>query len=224
MIRAGERGLFVGKTGSGKSQAIAVPFARHGGQRLLIDVQDAYELGPAALEEGASEARRVSEIDWSKRTIRYVPRTLAPQEFDELYREIYARGEMLVWCDELEDVAPVRRTPTWVRKVIKQGRKRGLTHLGATQRPFGVDPVTVNQSEKAFVFDMVDPSAFDVLAPRFGMSSQALGEVVRHLERGPEGTSFSGFVYHDLSTHTVAAMPPIPAEIVESTREHVLIP
>ena len=222
MIRQGDRVLAVGNTGTGKSQALAELFARHAGQRLLIDVGDDYTLGPAALAEGASEADSPGAIDWSKRTIRYVPRRGDRREYDELYAYIWERGDLFVWADELEDVAPAHGTPWRVRKVVKQGRKRRLTHAGATQRPVGVDRSVVNQAEHAYIFRLVDRDDVDVLAFRVGIDSHALAAELRELP-SPQDT-YTGFLYHRVGQPSVTAFPPLPPAWVERARQHVVIP
>ncbi len=217
MIRQGQRALAVGMTGEGKSQLLAHLFAIHTGQRLLIDVQDHYHLGPAALAEGAVDTDRVSRIDWRVRTIRYVPRSFSAHEFDDLHRAIYSQGDLLVWCDEAEDVAPVHRTPRWVRKVVKQGRKRRITYLAATQRPHGVERSIVNQSEHAFVFRMVDADDLLALSYRLGLTVRELAAELNALER-------HAYLYHELGVDPVRRMPPLPANLVADAERHVVIP
>ncbi len=218
MIRQGQRALAVGMTGQGKSQLFAHLFAIHTGQRLLIDVQDHYHLGPDAGAEGeAADVDRVSKIDWRVRTIRYVPRSLSGREFDELHHAIYSQGNLLVWCDEAEDVAPVHRTPRWVKKVVKQGRKRQITYLAASQRPHGVERSIINQSEHAFLFRMVDGDDILALSYRVGMSARELAGELGELEQ-------HAFLYHELGVHEVRRMPPLPPDLIAQAERHVVIP
>jgi hypothetical protein len=217
-IRQGQRVLAVGNTGEGKSEALAHLWAIHGGQRLLVDVNDGYELGPAAIAEGACVADHPREIDWRCRTIRYVPRTLAQREYDELYRHVWVVGDLLVWLDEAFGPTTEHVTPPWLKRVVTQGRKRRITHLAATQRPAGIERTIVNQSEHAFVFRMVDPDDIAAISYRGGALrprelADALAELPEH-----------GFLYHTLGAREIRAMPPLPAKVVAATRRHVIIP
>lgn len=212
-IDLGSRSLFVGNTGTGKSEGCAALFARHTGQRILIDVQDWYGFGPAA--GPALEVDRVSDIDWRYRTIRYVPRFGSATEYDELFAAIFQRGNVFVWADELEDVAPSSEVRRWVRKTWKQGRKFNVTMAGATQRPVGVDRAAINQAEHAFVFPMVDSGDLRTLAPRLGMGTDELAGVLAGL---PE----HGYLRHTLGVPHVFAMPPLPPDEIAHTRGVVL--
>jgi hypothetical protein len=226
MIRQGDRVLAVGTTGTGKSQALAYLFAQHGGQRLLIDVQDHYELGPAAISEGAVEARRPREIDWRARTIRYVPSTLRAREYDELYAQIFRRGSsagsnLLVWLDETVGPTSAHSTPVNLRRVVTQGRKYRITHLAAAQRPAGIERTIVNQSEHAYIFLTSDPDDLDVLSVRLGIKVRELanawaGDVDRLWQ--------AGYLYHRLGATEIKKMPPLPASYVAEAERHVRIP
>lgn len=216
-IRLGQRVLAVGNTGEGKSELLAHLYAIHRGQRLLVDVQDHYELGPDAREEDALEVERVRDIDWRRRTIRYVPSSLSGREFDDLYRAIYERGNLLVWLDEAEDAAPVGRVPPWLKKTVKQGRKRRITHLAATQRPHGVERSIRNQSEHAFVFKLVDDDDLNEISYRIGLNARRLAAELQAL---PD----HGYLRHTIGERQIVAMPPLPASIIAYTRRHIVNP
>jgi hypothetical protein len=220
-IRLGDRALFVGNTGKGKSEAALNLFAVHGGQRLLVDVQDHYAFGPDALAEEPPplEVDDPRAIDWQHRTIRYVPNLGTRKEYEALYAAIYRRGDLLVICDEAEDVAPSAGggSPPFVKKVTKQGRKRRITHAACSQRPAGVDRSIINQSEHAFVFPMIDPDDLQALSYRLGMSSRELSHHLNAL--GP-----FEYLRHTLGSERVLAMPALPPEALEFTRRHILNP
>jgi hypothetical protein len=227
MIRQGERVLAVGTTGTGKSQALAYLFAQHGGQRLLIDVQDHYELGPAAVNEGAAEATKPREIDWRARTIRYVPSTLRPREYDELYAQIFRRGaapdaNLLVWLDETVGPTSSHSTPINLRRVVTQGRKYRITHLAAAQRPAGIERTIINQSEHAYVFLTSDPDDLDVLSMRLGIKARELGQAWAGSEH--ERLWQAGYLYHRLGSAEIKKMPPLPADYIAEAERHVHIP
>jgi hypothetical protein len=213
-IRHGERVVLVGTTGSGKSEGGAHLFASHLGQRLVIDPQDHMILGPDALAEDPPplDVDRPSDIDWRHRTIRYVPRRPGDRrEMDALHAAIYRRGNLLVFVDETEDVAPSQGggAPFHVRKCIKQGRKVRITYVAATQRPL--------------VFPMTDDDDLDVIRRRLGMNlnelSQTLNslgdyEYLRHT-LGHRGANGRPVVLH---------MPPLPPEALAHTRRHLINP
>jgi hypothetical protein len=216
VIRLGQRAIAVGMPGEGKSALCADVFARYGGQRILIDVQDAYELGPASLAEGACEASSVSEIDWRFRTIRYVPRRLSQREYDDVYAAIEARGNLLVWLDEAYGPTTSASCPLFLRKVITQGRKRRITHLTTTQRPARIEPTLLALSEHAYVFRLVHPDDVDRVAQRVGADKRELAQLLAEL---PD----HGYLYSAAGGRELVRMPPLPADRLEAARQHVRV-
>lgn len=208
-------------TGSGKSTILAAMWAEDVGQRLLIDVNDAYTLGPVALQDpgGYCYAESLKEIDWRARTVHFVPRAQSEKTYNDLYAAIYDRGEMTVWLDESYGPTTSNKAPRWLRTVITQGRKRKIRHLAATQEPMNVLPVIYSQAEHVFLFRLTGrPDELARLAPRFGLTVQQLGDELAGL---PDfgylraSTSAAGQVYR---------MPPLPASLLELTRRHVVFP
>lgn len=223
MIEPGDRELAVGMTGSGKSGLLGYHFATYPGQRILIDVNDDYELAPAADELGG--AATVSGDDLrealrSARTIRYVPATLEPEEYEQLYRLIWEHARAgvpkYVWLDESEGPTTANRAPLHLRLTIKQGRKKDITHAAATLRPVDIEGAIVNQSEHAFVFRMTDAKDIALLARRLGLSPL---DLTAALDQLPE----HGFLYHRLGQNVVA-FPPLDEQRRALTAQHVVMP
>jgi len=220
MIAAGDRAFAVGMTGSGKSGLLGYYFATYPGQRLLVDVNDDYELGPTALEEGACLAREPAAIDWSVRTIRYAPSRLDQDEYEALYAEIWKRAraghKLFVWLDEGEGPTTANRSPLHLRLALKQGRKKDLTHATATLRPVDVEKAIINQSEHGFVFKMSDLDDIALLARRLNVT-------VRELVAVLEGLPDYGFLYHRFGG-AVATFGPLDEKRRAITARHVLMP
>jgi hypothetical protein len=225
-ILLGQRVLFVGDTGTGKSEGLLGLFAEHTGQRILIDVQDHYLLGPDALAEDPPplELDDPAKIDWRHRTIRYVPRRAGDRrEMDRLHAAIYRRGRVFVACDEAEDVAPSQGggSPPFVRKCLKQGRKVRLTYGAATQRPVGVDRSVINQAEHAFLFRMSDGDDLKVISYRLGMSVNELAAALNRLGKFEYLRHTKGHT-DERGRPIVLHMPPLPAEVIDRTRRQVV--
>lgn len=225
-IRKSDRVIALGKTGSGKSQLLLHLWAIWQGQRLLVDVQDHYELGPDALAEKPEPcvAERVRDIDWRARTIRYVPRG-TQTDYNDLYAAIYQRGKLMVLLDEAYGPTTANRCPTWLRRVVTQGRKRQILHMAASQRPANILPELINQSEHAFVFDVGGrPDDLDAIGLRMGLRGRELGELLGTLERLDLASDVTGYIRHDLGSPNLIRMPPLPPEIIASTARVVINP
>lgn len=238
-IHPWERVVLLGMTGTGKSEAGLALLAEDPGQRLLIDVQDAYELGPATLADEAGyqevygDAR---EIDWSARTIRYVPRRAgraARAEYDDLYAAVWARGwhfqdlgPLTVLLDESYGPTDANYAPSHLLLVLTQGRKKHIRHLAAAQRPAKIAPELLTSSEHLFLFDVgARRDDLDSIGQRFGWNGAEVGEALRDMadEHGyMDGDRFRchGYLRHRLGRREVFDFPPLPAEQIERTRRH----
>jgi|SRR5579862_432534 len=227
-IRLGHRVFLVGDTGTGKSEALMHLFAIYGGQRLLLDVNDHLELGPDALAEEPPPLRvdDPARIDWSHRTIHYVPKRPGDRhEMNRLHAAIFRRGRIFVACDEAEDVAPSMGggSGMYVRRTLKQGRKYRITYGAATQRPVGVDRSVINQAEHLFCFRMSDRDDLNVLTSRLGMSVHELAATLNQLGEHEYLRHTKG-VSDEHGRPLVLHMPALPAATVEQTRRHVINP
>lgn len=215
-IKATDRVCAIGMTGSGKSMALAHLWAIYPGQRLLVDVNDDCEIGPAAGEDKeVCVAERVKDIDWRARSIRFVPRAQSEQIYNDLYAAIFARGNVCVWLDESYGPTTASRAPRWLQTATRQGRKRRILHLAATQEPVNVMPTLYSQAEHLLVFKLRGrPDELAKLAPMMRMSPD---ELQLELDELPE----HGFLRSHSGSRDVWAMPPLPPEVVTHTRSHV---
>jgi len=217
-IRASDRCCAVGMTGSGKSMLLAHVWSIYPGQRVLVDVTDACELGPDALadERGHCRAEKVSDIDWRARTIHFVPRGQSDRLYDDLYAAIFERGDLCVLLDESQGPTTSNRWPRWLRTTITQGRKRSILHLAATQEPVNVVPVIYSQAEHLFVFRLTGRrDELDALAPRLGLAWRELQAELEELQP-------FGYLRHSIGPgQPVRRMPPLPPDVVALTERHV---
>jgi hypothetical protein len=211
MIELGSRAVAVGKTGSGKSRALARIFAGYEGQRIVADVNDDYDLGPDSEKDGLV-AHGPGELDWTARTIRYVPRSGSMKEWDRFYAAVWHHasnggGPLLVWLDETEGPtsASPAANPQMLRKTIGQGRKKRITHLAAAQRPSGIYRPILNQSERAYFFQTEDRDDLDAIAFRLRLDARSLATLMDELDD-------HGFLYHRIGGGPIQREPPLTAE------------
>lgn len=220
-----DRVAAIGMTGSGKSELLAHLWSIYRGQRVLVDVNDAYELGPASLAEengGAIHAEKVADIDWRARTVHFVPRAQTERVYNDLYAALWARAQetraLCVWLDESYGPTTASKSPRWLRTSVTQGRKYGLFHLAAMQEPVNVAPVLYTQANHVMLFRLAGrPDDLRRLEHRFGMTAD---ELARALERLPE----FGYLWSVLGSTDVYEMDPLPRQVLAFTRRHVVIP
>ena len=224
-FRDDQRYAIIGKTGSGKSILSGYLWSIYPGQRILVDVNDDYELGPAALADeagGFCEAEQVRRIDWNARTVRFVPGNQSERLFNDLYAAIWARASeghgLCVWLDESYGPTDAHRSPRWLKRVLTQGRKRRIMHLACMQEPVNVMPALYSQAEHVALFELAGrPDDLAALSRRFGMNER---ELALELGRLPK----YGYLLSSLGQERPLAMPPLGPGELEQVRRHVLMP
>ena len=206
-----DRACALGMTGSGKSTWIEAIFVITRGQRILIDVNDAYEPGPAMADRaqgGYCRASRVRDIDWRCRTVHFIPRAQSMALYNDLYAAIFDRGDLTVWLDESFGPTTANRAPDWLGTVVRQGRKRRIRHLAASQEPLNILPVLYSQAEHVALFQLTGrPADLRNLQSRFGLSADTLQA---ELDRLPK----YGYLRSTIGDPTIYRMPPLPAAVI----------
>lgn len=197
---------------------LAQLWAIYPGQRVLVDVTDACELGPDAAgdERGHCRAEKVSEIDWRARTIHFIPRGQSDALYNDLYAAIFDRGNLCVLLDESQGPTSASRWPRWLRATLTQGRKRSILHLAATQEPVNVVPAIYSQAEHLFVFALAGRRGdLAALEGRLGLDWRAIGDELDALPK-------YGYLRHSIGpSQPVRKLPPLPADVVAFTERHV---
>jgi hypothetical protein len=243
VIAPNDRLVALGMTGTGKSEILLAGFAQTPGQRLLIDYNDAYTLGPDALadELGCQEVDDPKRIDWSVRTTRIVPPYVgrnerARQWMDDLYAAIWERaqhhgelGPLDVLLDESVGPTSGNYAPPHLELVITQGRKKMIRHSSAQQDPVGAYPQLLSQAQHAFIFLCgMRPDYLDAIGRRVGWTGAEVGTALQELadEHGylDNRGEFKCHAYlrHRMGRREVNAFPPLPAEVISHTRRHVI--
>lgn len=243
VIQPHHRLVALGMTGSGKSEIGLAGFASTPGQRILIDYNDAYTMGPDALADplGCQETENPAAIDWGVRTIRFVPSAVGSSPraraiMDDLYAAIWARsalwadlGPLDVWLDESVGPTSANYAPPNMELVVTQGRKRKIRHGAAMQDPVGVYPKLLSQAEHGFVFVCgMRPDYLDIIGRRFGWTGADVGAALEQLgERyGTENDRGEwvchAYLRHRIGRREVFEFPPLPPEVIAHTRRHVI--
>jgi DNA helicase HerA-like ATPase len=150
-IKADERVVLTGKTGSGKTYLARL---------LLANVQRLIVIDPkATLESWSIEIP--SSRDWSKfghdKPGRYrilAPITSDPVDwYESLFARLYAMGNLTVYIDEAYAITPPGSQPgAWLSALYTRGRERGISVWAATQRPAWIPLFMLSEADWFFMF------------------------------------------------------------------------
>jgi hypothetical protein len=209
----------VGKKGSGKSVLSRSYWRTWPGDRLVIDVTgDALEgpdregvhtltdplpsKWPAQLQELAPHGRK-------RTSLRYVPDPGSPTYLADMDRALgmaYAKGNVLVWVDEVGELFPANRTPPYARRALQQGRHRNLSLVLAGPRPIDVDPLVMSQADLVYVFRLPNPNDKRRVADLIGWDPREFVAYVDQLET-------HAFLEYDAAAAELTIYPPLPPQV-----------
>lgn len=208
-----------GPKGTGKSELITRLFARYPYNGLLIDyardVDPNYrftEPMPGPLHALARELGSMGDVDpsslggfverlreaWrgegSKRfhKYRYVPNFVAKDWLDQTDNYIglaYLLERCAVELDEINEEAPVGRTPRWTRAMLRVGRHQRCSMLMAGPRPADLDPMVLNQADVVTIHGQLHELDVNRMAKQLHLSDREMMDAIRNLQRFERGDS-----------------------------------
>lgn len=150
-IRADERVIFVGRTGSGKT-TLADKLIRFLGYRtVVIDPKHRWEFPGYKL---------VQRYDPSASTIRQVFRPRDDEQEDwrdatEFLESVWGYGiPTVVYIDELTRLSTPRRTPSILADFVRLGRQAGMGTWYASQRPKDCPSLFLSEADYWYMFDL----------------------------------------------------------------------
>lgn len=146
----GQRGVIVGRTGTGKSTlARALVYMMATRQRLvIIDPKGDFSPPvPCTLITAPGQAVRA-------RNIIYRPSIDSDvvSDVDSILRSVYNAGNCAVYIDELFGVQEKGNYPSALLPIYTRGRSRGITVLGAVQRPCKVPLECISECDRHYTF------------------------------------------------------------------------
>jgi DNA helicase HerA-like ATPase len=162
-IKANDRLLTAGKTGSGKTW-----FVSH----LLAGVSRLVVVDPKANLENWG-LKEPSERDWSSfdrgangRFRVLPPITENPQAwYEDLFERLYNAGSLTLYIDEAYAVSPPGSRPgQWLSALYTRGRELGIGVWSATQRPAWIPLFMISEADWLVTFRLSLPQDRDRMA------------------------------------------------------------
>lgn len=99
------------------------------------------------------------------------------QEFNEMLRCIYYRGNCTIFIDEIQNFSNVHQMPDWLRKTCLTGRHRQIGLIYTTQRPGELHKTILSQASKVFCGNLHTLSDIRTMSNYLGKSDNEISEL-----------------------------------------------
>jgi hypothetical protein len=167
IIKAADRVLVIGFTGSGKTQWIQAHARGIRGQLLVIDVKgdiflrqrhvNCYTIAQVRATLRKYKEAKTAEQAAANRVIRFVwpdGQTDAQDQvtMNELFGLVYATKDLRWWLDEAIGLTGPNTIAARLKDVLTRGRSRGQGGFAAAQAPVGFTPYLRNQADHVVIF------------------------------------------------------------------------
>ncbi len=201
-IRANDRVLIVGSTGSGKTVLALALFSAMRPRRLLIDPKGEHHL------PGVRRCSRVSRLDLEARAAHFVPARGDDAEWEELFERVWAgrRLPRVIHIDEAFGPTRAGKAPAGLRLMIQQGRALRQGIIACTQRPVNIESTLRTEADHVICFDI---TAIDRrhLAADMGLEPDQLE---RELAEVHARYGRHGHLWWDRAHRRLTRCPPVP--------------
>lgn len=206
---------FVGRKGSGKSQAAREHFRGWpGADRLVLDItgdaDPGADLDPIILRGPLDDLPRRRD-DRVPETYRWIADPREKTFHEDVDRVIGAAlfprsRPVVIWVDEMGEVFPVNRTGPNGRLLLHQSRHFNCSALLCGPRSKGVDPLVMAQADRLLMFHL--PNAIDRarIAENIGIDLSVLAGVLDDTAR--RGDHWSTMYVN--AEHALYRIPPFP--------------
>lgn len=164
-LAEGESILVIGRTGSGKTVFLRDTIIRVF-PRYIIFALDDRDMFSKICEKTVYDLTELTDTIAEGKTkifyeYEYENEATMIKEWRLLSNIIMDRGNFALVNDEIEDVCSVQNIENEHAKILRKGRRVGVTHICATKRPASINKLIYTQSRHIFVFHI---SSYDIAA------------------------------------------------------------
>jgi hypothetical protein len=204
--------LFVGRKGSGKSNAARLIYREWPHDKVCIDVHGDADPGEDAQKLSYPLSRMPDREDDNKPLNLYYKvdsgaEDAREQQDNALAMALYPSDRPgLFWHDEWWRLAKSNQLLPHTERALGEARHHKLSGLMCCPRPIKIDPLTIAQSDLVYVYDVPQAKDRQTIAENIGWPTDLFhAEHQETLRRGP-----FWHLRYDARTHELIRCPPLP--------------
>jgi hypothetical protein len=214
-MRASDRVIIFGQSGSGKSVVANHLFSQIRCQRLIWDSKDEYVV------PGVEPVTRVGDIDWRQPIIHVIDEDGDLEDVNRLFRACLARRAgrgggrdygIVVLVHEAGDLCADNpgKTPRYAGAYARKGRAHNQGLIACTQRPVNFPKSFRSEAQHVIVMcDEFDADDWPIVARVLGRPERELRAQVDQIrERYPK----HAYIWRNNHTGKTVLRPPLPVE------------
>lgn len=156
-IKANERAMFCGKTGSGKSFALATVAAMFANVGIL-DTKGMFNWEKEVPGVGEipviKRFDKLKHVGMGKFIYRPVDAENTPDYHEGFLRWIYNRTNTIAAIDEVMQITYRNEAPPALHDILQRGRQKNVGCFMATQRPTWIPMGCISESDHFFIFEL----------------------------------------------------------------------
>lgn len=141
--------LVVGKKRSGKSQFVKTVVWPYLQDCVLFDKK--FEHGDLASEKDVYICHNIEGVEelWNRgiHKIVYQPYDASQDNFNELCKLIFYKGNVTIWCDEVASIATPLNYPYYWGECMRLGQIRGIGVINVSQRPALIPSLCISEAD-----------------------------------------------------------------------------
>ena len=179
-IKHGQHVFITGMTGSGKSQLARFLLGSGGFPKVIVqdgkhEFEAPYEWGEEGkgfaitddLYEVDSLFKKFHKVIW-RPDVEDLEDPSNWHRLDELYDFVYQMGDMVLYDDEASMSCTTFKYPTVKKRLLKQGRSKGISVWNVTQAPVGIPNDFMREASHAFIFYLNAESDREKVSKNYG--------------------------------------------------------
>ena len=151
IFQTGEQVFICGQSGAGKTFFAINTFLPPLKRIILMDPKWEHFYKKAVYVHSPDELQRA--LSYNKTKLIYQPHTSDIEEFDQVCKLVFVRGNVTLFLDETTyAIKSAMQLPVWFGNIVRMGRSRNISVIALTQRPSQIPLSIISEAQHIVAF------------------------------------------------------------------------